>query len=150
MRPAMETWEYTCNQSPSAAYQTVRFYVRTRVLELGGGAALNGEGIDLDFLGLNGIARIRFAKNKLGSHVSVTVPELLREKTYALLAGLVSKRKLKPFEKAGEIPIEKKPFTRAVDILKQHLAKPDFAQTIEVLPACQLVRLSHPLSLQAS
>lgn len=45
LHPSMDTWEYTCKQSPSEAFQAVRFYVRTKVLELGGGAALNGEGI---------------------------------------------------------------------------------------------------------
>ena len=59
--PAMETWEYTCNQSPSEAFQTVRHFVRTKVPELKGGVALNGEGNDLDFIGIGGVTRIRFA-----------------------------------------------------------------------------------------
>jgi len=88
--PAMDTWEYTCNQSPQEAFSTVRFYVRTKVLELGGGAALNGEGIDLDFMGFDGLARIRFSKTKEGSRVSVTVPDPLREKVSALMGGLVA------------------------------------------------------------
>jgi len=33
----MDTWEYICNQSPSEAFQTVRHFVRTKVLELKGG-----------------------------------------------------------------------------------------------------------------
>ena len=62
----MDTWEYICNQSPSEAFKTVRFHVRTKVLEHNGGAALNDEGIDLDFIGYEGVARIRFAKTKEG------------------------------------------------------------------------------------
>lgn len=130
----MDTWEYTCNQSPPEAFKTVRFYVRTKVLELNGGAALNGEGIDLDFIGYDGVARIRFSKISAGTRVSVIVPDPLRDKTFALMAGLVSKRKLKPFEKPGPEMAERKPFTKAFDILEAHLARPDFAQHIEILP----------------
>jgi len=130
----MDTWEYICNQSPPEAFKTVRFHVRTKVLEHNGGAALNGEGIDLDFIGYEGVARIRFAKVQSGTRVSVTVPDALRDKTFALMAGLVSKRKLKPFEKpAPEVP-ERKPFQKAVDILNAHLLKPEFTKHIEILP----------------
>ena len=131
----MDTWEYTCNQSPSEAFQTVRFYVRTKVLELGGGAALNGEGIDLDFLGYDGAARIRFAKTKEGSRVSVTVPDPLREKVSAVMVGLITKKKLKTVNKhAVEAHVERKPFTKAIDVLQSHLAKPEFTKHIEILP----------------
>ena len=130
----MDTWEYTCNQSPPEAFKTVRFYVRTKVLEFNGGAALNGEGIDLDFIGYDGVARIRFAKIQAGTRISVIVPDALREKTFALMAGLVSKRKIKPFEKPAAEIAERKPFTKASDILNGHLARPDFAQHIEILP----------------
>lgn len=130
----MDTWEYICNQSPPEAFKTVRFYVRTKVLELNGGAALNGEGIDLDFIGYDGVARIRFSKISAGTRVSVIVPNLLRDKTFALMAGLVSKRKLKPFEKPGPEMVERKPFTKAFDILEAHLAKPEFSKHIEILP----------------
>ena len=131
----MDTWEYTCNQSPSEAFQTVRFYVRTKVLELGGGAALNGEGIDLDFLGYDGVARIRFAKTKEGSRVSVTVPDPLREKVSAVMVGLITKKKLKAVNKhADEVHVERKPFTKAADVLRSHLAKPEFTKHIELLP----------------
>jgi len=130
----MDTWEYTCNQSPPEAFKTVRFYVRTKVLELNGGAALNGEGIDLDFIGYDGVARIRFSKISAGTRVSVIVPDPLRDKTFALMAGLVSKRKLKPFEKPGPEMVERKPFTKAFDILEAHLAKPEFSKHIEILP----------------
>jgi hypothetical protein len=131
----MDTWEYTCNQSPPEAFQTVRFYVRTKVLELGGGAALNGEGIDLDFLGYDGIARIRFAKTKEGSRVSVTVPDPLREKVSAVMVGLINKKKLKTVNKhAAEVHVERKPFTKAIDVLQSHLAKSEFTKHIEILP----------------
>lgn len=130
----MDTWEYICNQSPPEAFKTVRFYVRTKVLELNGGAALNGEGIDLDFIGYDGVARIRFSKISAGTRVSVIVPDPLRDKTFALMAGLVSKRKLKPFEKPGPEMVERKPFTKALDILEAHLAKPEFSKHIEILP----------------
>lgn len=130
----MDTWEYICNQSPPEAFKTVRFYVRTKVLELNGGAALNGEGIDLDFIGYDGVARIRFSKISAGTRVSVIVPDPLRDKTFALMAGLVSKRKLKPFEKPGPEMVERKPFTKAFDILEAHLAKPEFSKHIEILP----------------
>ena len=131
----MDTWEYTCSQSPPEAFQTVRFYVRTKVLELGGGAALNGEGIDLDFLGYDGVARIRFAKTKEGSHVSVTVPDPLREKVSAVMVGLITKKKLKAVNKhAAEAHVERKPFTKAIDVLRSHLARPEFTQCIEILP----------------
>lgn len=131
----MDTWEYTCNQSPSEAFKTVRFYVRTKVLELQGGAALNGEGLDLDFVGFDGRARIRFAQTKDGARVSVTVPNALREKVSALMVGLVTKRKLKPMNKHGsEAPVERKPFTRAIDVLKAHLAQPEFTRHVEILP----------------
>lgn len=130
----MDTWDYTCNQSPSEAFKTLRFYVRTKVLELNGGAALNGEGIDLDFIGYDGVSRIRFSKISAGTRVSVIVPDQLREKTFALMAGLVSKRKLKPFEKPGPEMVERKPFTKAFDILEAHLAKPEFSKHIEILP----------------
>lgn len=133
--PSMDTWEYTCSQSPPEAFQTVRFYVRTKVLELGGGAALNGEGIDLDFLGYDGVARIRFAKTKEGSRVSVTVPDPLREKVSAVMVGLITKKKLKAVNKhAAEVHVERKPFTKAVDVLRSHLAKPEFTKHIEILP----------------
>jgi len=137
--PAMETWEYTCNQSPSEAFQTVRHFVRTKVPELKGGVALNGEGIDLDFIGIGGVARIRFAKSKDGSHVTVTVPDALRDKTFAVLSGLVSKRKLTPFERPELEIIERKAFMKAIDVLKSHLAKPDFTKHVDVLP----VALAH-------
>ena len=131
----MDTWEYTCNQAPSEAFQTVRFYVRTKVLELGGGAALNGEGIDLDFLGYDGVARIRFAKTKKGSRVSVTVPGPLREKVSAVMVGLITKKKLKAVNKhSAEANVERKPFTKAIDVLRSHLARPEFTQRIEILP----------------
>ena len=131
----MDTWEYTCSQSPPEAFQTVRFYVRTKVLELGGGAALNGEGIDLDFLGYDGVARIRFAKTKEGSRISVTVPDPLREKVSAVMVGLITKKKLKAVNKhAGEVNVERKPFTKAVEVLRSHLAKPEFTKHIELLP----------------
>lgn len=137
--PSMDTWEYTCNQSPQQAFNTVRFYVRTKVLELGGGAALNGEGIDLDFMGFDGLARIRFSKTKEGSRVSVTVPDPLREKVSALMGGLVAKRKLKSVNKhGGPFVIEKKDFTKAVDVLKTHLAHADFSKHIEILPEALL------------
>ena len=136
--PSMDTWEYTCKQSPSEAFQTVRFYVRTKVLELGGGAALNGEGIDLDFLGYDGVARIRFAKTKEGSRVSVTVPDPLREKASAVMVGLITKKKLKTVNKhAVEAHAERKPFTKAIDVLQSHLVKPEFTQHIEILPQAQ-------------
>ena len=132
----MDTWEYTCNQSPPEAFQTVRFYVRTKVLELNGGAALNGEGIDLDFLGFDGVARIRFAKTKEGSRVSVTVPDSLRDKVSTLMAGLGAKHKLKSVNKhAPAENVEKKAFMKAAKVLKSHISKPDFAKHIEVLPA---------------
>jgi hypothetical protein len=132
----MDTWEYICNQSPSEAFQTVRHFVRTKVLELKGGVALNGEGIDLDFIGISGVARIRFAKTKDGSRVSVTVPDPLRDKVSALMGGLVAKRKLKSVDKyCGASVIEKKDFTKAVDVLKAHLALAEFSKHIEVLPA---------------
>ena len=131
----MDTWEYTCSQSPTEAFQAVRFYVRTKVLELGGGAALNGEGIDLDFLGYDGVARTRFAKTKEGSRVSVTVPDPLREKVSAVMVGLITKKKLKTVNKhAAEAQVERKPFTKAIDVLQSHLAKPEFAKHIEMLP----------------
>ena len=133
--PSMDTWEYTCNQSPSEAFQTVRYFARTKVLELNGGVALNGEGIDLDFIGISGVARIRFAKSKDGSHVTVTVPDALRDKTFVVLSGLVSKRKLKPFEKPAVEINERKAFIKAAEVLKSHICKPDFAKHIEVLPA---------------
>ena len=34
----MDTWEYICNQSPPEALKTVRFHIRTKVLEHNGGA----------------------------------------------------------------------------------------------------------------
>jgi len=131
----METWDYTCHQSPDQAFNTVRFHVRTKVLELGGGVALNGEGIDLDFIGFDGVARVRFTKTKIGTRVSVSVPDVLREKASALFAELIRKKKLKPFEKLAEIPVERKAFTPAIDILRQNLAKPDFSKHVEILPA---------------
>lgn len=132
----MDTWEYICNQSPPEAFKTVRLHVRAKVLEHNGGAALNGEGIDLDFIGHEGIARIRFAKTKDGSRVSVTVPDALRDKVSALMGGLVAKRKLKSVDKhGGAVVIHKKDFTRAVDVLKAHLALAEFSKHVEVLPA---------------
>lgn len=130
----METWVYTCNQSPEQAFNTVRFHVRNKVLELNGGAALNGEGIDLDFIGFAGVARVRFAKTKDGTRVSVSVPDVLREKVSAFFVDLIRKKKLRSFEKAAEIPVERKAFVPAVEVLRQHLAKPDFAKHVEVLP----------------
>jgi hypothetical protein len=47
--------------------------------------ALNGEGIDLDFIGFDGVARGRFAKIKEGACVSVSVPDGLHDKAYACL-----------------------------------------------------------------
>jgi hypothetical protein len=132
--PSMDTWEYICNQSPPEALKTVRFHVRAKVLEHNGGAALNGEGIDLDFIGHDAVARIRFAKIQAGTRISVIVPDALREKTFALMAGLVSKRKIKPFEKPAAEIAERKPFTKASDILNAHMAKPDFTKHIEILP----------------
>jgi hypothetical protein len=131
----METWDYTCNQSPDQAFNTVRFHVRKKVLELGGGVALNGEGIDLDFIGFDGVARVRFAKTKDGTRVSVSVPDGLRDKVSALFAALIRKQKLRPFAKAAEIPVERKTFTPAIDILRQYLANPDFSKHVEILPA---------------
>jgi len=133
--PTMDTWVYTCNQSPEQAFNTVRFHVRKKVLELNGGAALNGEGLDLDFIGFEGVARVRFAKTKEGSKVSVTVPDGLRDKVSSLFADLIRQKKLRNFEKAAEIPVERKAFTPAIDVLRQHLNRPDFAKHVEVLPA---------------
>ncbi len=131
----METWVYTCNQSPEQAFNTVRFHVRKKVLELNGGAALNGEGLDLDFIGFEGVARVRFAKTKEGTRISVTVPNGLREKASLLFADLIRKHLIKTFEKAAEIPVERKVFTPAIEVLRRHLDRPDFANHVEVLPA---------------
>jgi len=137
--PAMETWVYTCNQSPAQAFNTVRFHVRTKVLDLHGGVALNGEGIDLDFIGHEGVARVRFAKTKEGCRINVSVPDRLRDKVSALFVDLIRKKKIKQFEKAAEIPVERKAFTPAIEVLRQHLAKPDFTKHVDVLP----VALAH-------
>ena len=130
----METWDYTCNQSPAEAFNTARFHVRKKVVDLGGGVALNGEGIDLDFIGIDGLARVRFAKTKDGARVSVSVPDGLRDKVSALFAELIRKQKLRPFTKSAEIPVERKAFTAAIDVLRQHLAKPEFSKHAEILP----------------
>jgi hypothetical protein len=130
----METWVYTCNQSPDQAFNTVRFHVRAKVLDLHGGVALNGEGIDLDFIGHEGVARVRFAKTKEGCRINVSVPDRLRDKVSALFVDLIRKKKIKQFEKAAEIPVERKAFTPAIEVLRQHLAKPDFTKHVDVLP----------------
>jgi len=135
----METWVYTCNQSPDQAFNTVRFHVRAKVLDLHGGVALNGEGIDLDFIGHEGVARVRFAKTKEGCRINVSVPDRLRDKVSALFVDLIRKKKIKQFEKAAEIPVERKAFTPAIEVLRQHLAKPDFTKHVDVLP----VALAH-------
>jgi hypothetical protein len=130
----METWVYTCNQSPDQAFNTVRFHVRAKVLDLHGGVALNGEGIDLDFIGHEGVARVRFAKTKEGCRINVSVPDRLRDKVSALFVDLIRKKKIKQFEKAAEIQVERKAFTPAIEVLRQHLAKPDFTKHVDVLP----------------
>jgi hypothetical protein len=52
---------------------------------------------------------------------------------------LIRKKKIKQFEKAAEIPVERKAFTPAIEVLRQHLAKPDFTKHVDVLP----VALAH-------
>jgi hypothetical protein len=47
---------------------------------------------------------------------------------------LIRKKKIKQFEKAAEIPVERKAFTPAIEVLRQHLAKPDFTKHVDVLP----------------
>jgi hypothetical protein len=101
--------------------------------------ALNGEGIDLDFIGHEGVARVRFAKTKEGCRINVSVPDRLRDKVSALFVDLIRKKKIKQFEKAAEIPVERKAFTPAIEVLRQHLAKPDFTKHVDVLP----VALAH-------
>ncbi len=132
----METWNYTSKESPEAAMETLRFFVRSKVTEIRGGCALNGEGVDLDFIGLDGVARVRFSKSKEGCHVSVTVPAHLREKTSWIMAQLMAQRKLKALNKPALEEPKVKPFTPAVEVLKQCLADEKFTKYVEVLPAC--------------
>jgi len=82
---------------------------------------------------------VRFAKTKEGCRINVSVPDRLRDKVSALFVDLIRKKKIKQFEKAAEIPVERKAFTPAIEVLRQHLAKPDFTKHVDVLP----VALAH-------
>jgi hypothetical protein len=131
----VETWHYTSPEVSEVAKATFQNYVRARVMQLQGGCLLHADGVDLVFIGLDGVARVRFSKSKEGSHVSVTFPSGLKEKTSLIVAGLMAQKKLKAINKpADEIP-KAKPFIPAFEVFKKYLAMDSF---IQPLKCCRL------------
>jgi len=130
----LETWEYVSRLLVSDAIKSVRDFSRSKVTELNGGCAVNGDGLDLTFLGKVGVSKIRFVKISNGTKISITVPDDVRESSSKFCAGLVAKKIFKPFEVKSKIVLEKKAFKRAADVLKEYLLKPEFAKYIEVIP----------------
>jgi len=130
----LETWEYQCWLSSSETLESIRSFTRTKVSELKGGCSLNGEGLDLTFTGKKGVAKIRFINISDGTRISVTLADDVREGTAKLFSALVKAKKIKHYENHTVKEIERKPFKRAADVLKEYLQKPEFVKYVEVLP----------------
>ena len=130
----MEIWEYQCWLSPNETLECVRSYTRSKVAELQGGCAFKNECLDLTFAGKKGVSKVRFVKIHDGTKIVVTVADDVRDVTSKLFSGLIKAKKIKPFENHTVKEIERKPFKRAADVLKEYLQKSEFVKYVEVLP----------------
>jgi len=130
----LETWEYVSRLPVSDAIKSVRNFSRSKITEMNGGCAVNGDGLDLTFLGKVGVSKIRFVKISNGTKISVTVPDDVRDASSKFCSGLVAKKIVKPFEVKSKIVLEKKVFKKAADVLKEYLLKPEFAKYVEIMP----------------
>ena len=131
----METWEYQCRLTPDETLKSIRSYARTIVSKISGGCTLKGECLDLTFAGKKGVSKVRFVKIHDGTKIVVTVADDVRDGTTKLFSGLVKAKKIKPFENLHKAEIERKPFKKAVEVLKEYIQKPEFTKYVEVLPA---------------
>lgn len=131
----MEIWEYQSRLSPDETLESLRSYTRSKVAELQGGCSFKNECLDLTFAGKKGVSKVRFVKIHDGTKIVVTVADDVRDGTTKLFSGLVKAKKIKPFENLHKAEIERKPFKKAVEVLKEYLQKPEFNKCVEVLPA---------------
>jgi hypothetical protein len=91
--------------------------------------------LDLTFAGKKGVSKVRFVKIHDGTKILATVADDVRDGTSKFFAGLIKAKKIKNFENLHKAEIERKPFKKAVEVLKEYLQKPEFTKYVEVLPA---------------